>query len=141
MSATRTVRQLARCAIEAFDRIDVWINNAGVGAVGAFAETPIEAHDQVVRTNLLGYLHAAHALLPHFIERGAGLPINNLSFGAWVPALFAAAYSASKFGLCGSPTLCAPSWPSRPGSISAMSILPLSTRPESSTAPITPVAF
>jgi NAD(P)-dependent dehydrogenase (short-subunit alcohol dehydrogenase family) len=95
------VRQLARRAIERFEKIDVWINNAGVGAVGAFVETPIEAHDQVVRTNLLGYLHGARAVLPHFIERGAGVLINNLSFGAWVPAPFAAAYSASKFGLLG----------------------------------------
>ena len=52
------VRQLAQRAVEAFGKIDVWINNAGVGAVGAFVETPIEAHDQVVRTNLLGYVHA-----------------------------------------------------------------------------------
>jgi hypothetical protein len=37
----------------------------------------------------------------HFIERGSGVLINNLSFGAWVPAPFAAAYSASKFGLLG----------------------------------------
>ena len=95
------VRKLARQAIDTFDKIDVWINNAGVGAVGTFVDTPIEAHDQVVRTNLLGYLHGAHAVLPHFIERGAGVLINNLSFGAWVPAPFAAAYSASKFGLRG----------------------------------------
>lgn len=95
------VRQLARRAIEAFGKIDVWINNAGVGAVGGFVETPIAAHDQVVRTNLLGYIHGAHAVLPHFLERGSGVLINNLSFGAWVPAPFAAAYSASKFGLRG----------------------------------------
>jgi NAD(P)-dependent dehydrogenase (short-subunit alcohol dehydrogenase family) len=62
----QAVRQLARRAIEAFGKIDVWVNNAGVGAVGAFVETPIEAHDQVVRTNLLGYLNGAHAILPHF---------------------------------------------------------------------------
>ncbi|WP_312233626.1 SDR family NAD(P)-dependent oxidoreductase, partial [Stutzerimonas nitrititolerans] len=37
-------------------RIDVWINNAGVGAVGAFDETPLDAHEQVVQTDLLGYL-------------------------------------------------------------------------------------
>jgi short-subunit dehydrogenase len=95
------VRQLAHSAIDTFGKIDVWVNNAGVGAVGAFLDTPIETHDQVVRTNLLGYVHGAHAVLPHFVERGGGVLINNLSFGAWVPAPFAAAYSASKFGLRG----------------------------------------
>jgi short-subunit dehydrogenase len=95
------VQALARRAIEAFGKIDVWFNNAGVGAVGAFVDTPIEAHDRVVSTNLLGYVHGAHAALAHFLARGSGVLINNLSFGAWVPAPYAAAYSASKFGLRG----------------------------------------
>jgi NAD(P)-dependent dehydrogenase (short-subunit alcohol dehydrogenase family) len=40
-------------------------------------------------------------VLPHFLRRRAGVLINNNSFGVWVPAPFAAAYSASKFGLRG----------------------------------------
>ncbi|MDQ2078512.1 SDR family oxidoreductase [Marinimicrobium sp. ABcell2] len=82
-------------------RIDVWINNAGVGAVGGFLDTPMDAHEQVIRTNLLGYLYGAHAVLPYFTERQEGVLINNISFGAWFPAPYAAAYSASKFGLEG----------------------------------------
>jgi short-subunit dehydrogenase len=81
--------------------IDVWINNAGVGAVGGFLDTPLDAHEQVIRTNLLGYLYGAHAVLPYFTERQEGILINNISFGAWFPAPYAAAYSASKFGLEG----------------------------------------
>lgn len=96
------VQHLARLAAERLGgRIDVWINNAGVGAVGRFTQTPMEAHEQVIRTNLIGTVHGAHAALPHFLRQGAGVLINNLSFGAWVPAPFAAAYSASKFGLRG----------------------------------------
>jgi short-subunit dehydrogenase len=79
--------------LEQLGRIDVWINNAAVGAVGVFTETPVEAHDQVIRTNLLGPLHGAHAVLPHFLCRRAGVLINTVSFGGWVPAPFAAAYS------------------------------------------------
>lgn len=97
----QAVRRLADTAAERFGRIDIWINNAGVGAVGAFTDTPVEAHDQVIRTNLLGYLHGAHAVLPHFLQRGSGVLINTISFGGWVPAPFAASYSASKFGLRG----------------------------------------
>src|SRR5436190_14265373 len=45
------VNDLARIASERWNgRIDIWVNNAGVGAVGAFTDTPIEAHDQVIRT-------------------------------------------------------------------------------------------
>src|SRR5688500_15701818 len=71
------MRRLARAAVERFDGIDVWINNAGLGVVGRFDEVPIEAHRRVIETNLLGYLHGAHAVLPQFIEQGAGVQINN----------------------------------------------------------------
>jgi short-subunit dehydrogenase len=96
------VAQLARKASEwSGGRIDVWINNAGVGAVGAFEQVPIETHEQVIRVNLSGYLHGAHAVLPYFKRHASGVLINNISLGAWVPMPYAVAYSATKFGLRG----------------------------------------
>ncbi|HEX8316343.1 MAG TPA: SDR family oxidoreductase, partial [Flavisolibacter sp.] len=82
-------------------KIDVWINNAGVLAAGAFDETPISIQEKVIQTNLLGYIHGAHAVLPHFKAQGYGTLINNISVGGWFPTPYAAAYSASKFGLRG----------------------------------------
>jgi len=82
-------------------RIDVWINNAGIGAVGAFDETPMAAHEQVVQTDLLGYLRGAYVVLPYFKQQRAGVLINTLSMGSWVAHPFAAAYSASKYALRG----------------------------------------
>ncbi|WP_200848344.1 SDR family NAD(P)-dependent oxidoreductase, partial [Raoultella sp. 18098] len=64
-------------------------------------EVPVEAHRRVLEANLMGHLHGAHAVLPHFRERGAGRLINLISFGGWVAAPYAAAYTASKFGLRG----------------------------------------
>lgn len=95
------VRRLADRAVEAFGGIDVWVNNAGVGAVGRFEETPVEAHRRVIETNLLGPLHGAHAVLPIFLRQGHGVLINTISVGAYAPAPYAAAYAASKFGLEG----------------------------------------
>ncbi len=95
------LEHLSRTAIERFGRIDVWINNAGIGAVGAFETTPMAAHEQVVATDLVGYMRGAHAVLPHFKARGRGTLINILSLGAWAPTPYAAAYSAAKFGLRG----------------------------------------
>jgi len=98
----RAVAQLAQQAADGFSgRIDVWINNAGVGAVGDFDEIPIETHDRVLQTNLLGYLHGAHAALPFFKRQARGVLINNVSLGGWLAAPYAVAYSASKFGLRG----------------------------------------
>ena len=82
-------------------RIDIWINNAGVGAVGSFEETPLEAHEQVLQTDLLGYLRGAYVAWPYFKAQKCGTLINTLSLGSWVAQPYAAAYSASKYGLRG----------------------------------------
>lgn len=81
--------------------IDVWVNNAGVLAAGKFDHTPMEVHDQVIRTNLMGYIHGAHAVLPYFKKQGYGTIINNISIGGFLPVAFGVGYSASKFGLRG----------------------------------------
>ncbi|MFY0729952.1 SDR family oxidoreductase [Pseudomonas sp. NFX15] len=81
--------------------IDIWINNAGVGAVGSFEETPLEAHEQVLQTDLLGYLRGAYVAWPYFKAQKRGILINTLSLGSWVAQPYAAAYSASKYGLRG----------------------------------------
>jgi len=95
------VRNLAATAVEFGGSIDVWVNNAGVLAAGEFTETPIEIHDQVIRTNLMGYLHGAHAVIPYFKQQRYGVLVNNISIGGWFPVPFGVGYSASKFGLRG----------------------------------------
>lgn len=95
------VYQLAKEAVRQFGGIDVWVNNAGVLAAGAFDEIPAEVNEDVVRTNLLGYIHGAQATLPIFKQQGEGILINNISVGGWFATPYMTAYSASKFGLRG----------------------------------------
>ena len=95
------VQELADKAVNFGGRIDVWVNNAGVLAAGTFEKTPISVHDQVIRTNLMGYMHGAHAVLPYFKDQGYGVLINNISVGGYIPAPNAVGYTASKFGLRG----------------------------------------
>jgi len=92
---------LAATAKEFGGKVDVWINNAGVLAAGEFDRTPTEIHEQVIKTNLLGYIYGAHAVLPYFKEQGAGILINNISVGGFFPVPYGSSYSASKFGLKG----------------------------------------
>ena len=81
--------------------IDVWVNNAGVLAVGLFDEMPMAVIDQVIKTNLMGYIHGAHAVLPYFKKQDRGIIINNISIGGFLPVPYGVGYSASKFGLRG----------------------------------------
>jgi short-subunit dehydrogenase len=96
-----SVKELAKAAVAFAGEIDVWINNAGVLAAGEFEEIPVEVSEDVIRTNLLGYMHGAHAILPYFKKQRFGILINNISVGGWFPTPYAAAYTASKFGLRG----------------------------------------
>ncbi|MDB5017849.1 MAG: family oxidoreductase [Mucilaginibacter sp.] len=92
---------LANAANDWALKIDVWINNAGVLAAGDFEVTPMEVHAQVIKTNLLGYMNGAHAVLPIFKKQGYGTLINNISIGGFLPVPYGAGYTASKFGLRG----------------------------------------
>jgi short-subunit dehydrogenase len=92
---------LAEAAAAFGGQIDVWINNVGTGAVGDFDKTPLAAHEQVLRVNLLGNLYGAYAVLPYFKRQQKGILIFMNSLGGWVPMPYTVAYSTSKFGLRG----------------------------------------
>jgi NAD(P)-dependent dehydrogenase (short-subunit alcohol dehydrogenase family) len=91
------VEELARRAVEHFGRVDVWVNNAVLVAVGRLEDVPPEANRRVVEANLLGYMHGARAVLPRFREQGSGVLINMSSGFGLVGAPYADAYTATKF--------------------------------------------
>ena len=101
VTSAGAVQAVAKAAVREYGKIDVWVNNAGVGAVGRFTEVPVEAHDQVISTNLGGYLHGAYAVLPYFQARHRGVLVNVISFAAFAAPPFGASYAATKFGLRG----------------------------------------
>ena len=101
VSDREDVQNLFYKAIQFYDKIDIWFNNAGVGALGDFEETPLDAHEQVIKTNLFGALYDTYFAVPHFKARGEGQIIYMNSTGSYVGAPFAEAYTISKFGLRG----------------------------------------
>ena len=95
------MEQVAGTALNLGGGIDVWINNAGIGAVGHYEKIPMNVHEQVVRISLLGHMNGTHAVLPVFKSQGYGVLINTISVGAWTPEPYAVAYTAAKYGLRG----------------------------------------
>lgn len=95
------VQRLATTADTTFGGIDVWINNAGTGVFGPFREADIGLHRRTVEVNLVGTMNGAYAALPVFQRQQRGILINTISLGGWAPTPYAAAYTASKFGLRG----------------------------------------
>ncbi|HJW16710.1 MAG TPA: SDR family oxidoreductase [Flavisolibacter sp.] len=98
---TDNMQELARAAYRTGGRIDMWVNNAGVLAAGEFEKLPAQVNEEVIRTNLVGYMNGAYAVLPYFKNQGYGILVNNISVGGWIVTPYAASYTASKFGLRG----------------------------------------
>lgn len=83
-------------AIEAAGPIDVLVNNAGVGSVGAFEATPMSLVRALIETNTIGVMAMCQAVIPQMRERRSGTIVNvtsSVTLGAFP---LAAAYTASK---------------------------------------------
>jgi len=101
VSLSGEVDTLAETAISEFGRIDVWVNNAGVGAIGRFEQIPLEDHLQVIGTDLLGTLYGSYFAMRQFHSQGAGILINIASVLGKVPAPYYSSYAAAKHGVVG----------------------------------------
>ncbi len=101
VSRREQVEALCRGALDRFGRIDVWINNAGVGAIGRFEAVPLEDHVKVIETDLLGVLYGSYFAYRQFLEQGEGVLINMASELGRHTAPYYAAYTAAKHGVVG----------------------------------------
>jgi len=88
-------------ALEACGPIDVLVNNAGIGVVGAFEATPMTTVREVFETNTFGVMAMTHAVLPEFRARRSGVVVNVTSSVTLARMPLAAAYTASKMAIEG----------------------------------------
>jgi NAD(P)-dependent dehydrogenase (short-subunit alcohol dehydrogenase family) len=88
-------------AIEVAGHLDVVVNNAGYGLVGAVEEVSDAEARRQLDTNFFGPLHVVQAVLPHFRERRAGWFVTISSVAGIVGWAGNGLYSASKFALEG----------------------------------------
>ncbi|MGP4050353.1 oxidoreductase [Streptomyces sp. 2A115] len=96
-SATAAVAE----AIDRFGRIDVLVNNAGIGSAGAVEENSVAQAQSVFNINVLGVIRMTKAVLPHMRAQGGGRVINISSVLGLAPQPFMALYVASKHAIEG----------------------------------------
>jgi len=95
------VSRAVEAAITRFGRIDVLINNAGYGIVGAVEETPENELRAQMETNFFGAVGVTQAVLPVLRQQNSGAIVNISSLGGQLSFAGFGAYSASKFALEG----------------------------------------
>jgi len=88
-------QSIAAC-IDAAGPIDVLVNNAGIGIVGAFEATPLEHIREIFDTNTFGVMAMCQAVIPRMRESRSGCIVNVTSSVTLAPFPLAAAYTASK---------------------------------------------
>src|SRR4051812_22858629 len=102
LSRLESVTELANAVRQRFGRVDVLVNNAGVGGFGSplYSLAP-EKWDEVINTNLRGGFYTIRAFAPMMIEQRCGDIVNISSIASKNALPNGAVYAASKWGLNG----------------------------------------
>ncbi len=87
--------------IKRFGRIDVLVNNAGFGVLGAVEETSAAETERLFATNVFGVLNVTRAVLPHMRQQRSGHVLNISSIGGYQAYMGWGVYGATKFAVEG----------------------------------------
>ncbi|MEK3908110.1 SDR family oxidoreductase [Oceanobacillus sp. FSL K6-0127] len=99
VSQQNNVDSMVDYAIEAFGKIDIYVNNAGLVGDGIVRNENVKAWEQMIDVNIKGVLYGTHAVLPGMIERSSGHIINISSVSGQEVTKSTTVYSATKFAV------------------------------------------
>lgn len=96
------VERAARAAIDAFGKVHICCNNAGVGGRSGADGISLQDWRWVIDINLMGVVHGVRAFLPHLTSHGEGGHIvNTASMAGFLPGTGFGPYTATKFAVVG----------------------------------------
>ena len=98
---TPAIRNVVNAAFQHFGRIDVILNNAGYGLIGAAEELTDEQIIHQLNTNLMGSIQVVRAALPHLRTQGGGRILQMSSVGGQTAVPGMSLYHASKWAIEG----------------------------------------
>jgi 3-oxoacyl-[acyl-carrier protein] reductase len=101
VSAADQVETLVTQTLDRFGRVDLLVNNAGIGKWGEIEETSESDWDVVQAINLKGAFLCTKAVLPIMKRQRSGYIVNIASLAGKIGMAGSSAYSASKFGMVG----------------------------------------
>ena len=96
---SESIQKAVATIIEKEGKIDVLVNNAGMGITGSIEDTPTEEMKNVFNTNLFGAIDVMKAVLPHMRTQNSGTIINVTSIAGYMGLPFRGIYSATKGAL------------------------------------------
>lgn len=96
VSSDESVARAIDLVISKREKIDILINNAGIGSTGPLAELPLDVIKKAYEINALGQLRMVQRVVPHMVARGGGSIVNIGSVAGKVPTPWAGSYCASK---------------------------------------------
>ena len=96
VSQAEQVEALIKTAVDQTGRIDVLLNNAGIGSTASPVECSVEDWDRVFAVNVRGVFLGTKYAVPHMLEQGAGSIVNTSSVAGIIGLANRAAYCASK---------------------------------------------
>ncbi|MBY5837962.1 SDR family NAD(P)-dependent oxidoreductase [Rhizobium leguminosarum] len=101
VTSEQHARDAARQAVEHFGSIDVLLNNAGFGLIGAVEEATAEEVERLYQTNVFGLLTVTRAVLPKMRAQGSGRILNISSIGGYRAGAGFGVYCSTKFAVEG----------------------------------------